>query len=450
MFRPPPLGTLAVAIWLLATACTGDNPLYTGGSTDAADGPASSDGPDRPEAADAPADAPAAEAAVDILPADASSEASPSDTPAPGALGSACTAPGGCASGFCVDGVCCDTACRERCRSCAVAGSPGTCTLIPAGADPRAECPAQDPSTCGRAGGCDGQGDCQLHAAGTECRARSCSAGVEVSAASCNGSGACNPGTPAACTLAECAGDRCTVGCSTTSCPTGFTCQGGKCMGGGPVLHWKFDETSGTTAADSSGNGFTGSYRGEGALPVPSTSVPPRLSGGNPRSLAFGASGRPGVQLTPFTPLLQPARTLTVSVWYRATTAPAVGSDVMNLGGDYLIRLKPDAIEFAKRRSDTLGMIYQLATARDLGGHLDGNWHHLAGVITATTVNIYYDGRLRNSKPNSDPILYRGTELWAGRNANAGNELQGGLDDLRIYNRDLSELEIQQLAGTAP
>jgi hypothetical protein len=137
-------------------------------------------------------------------------------------------------------------------------------------------------------------------------------------------------------------------------------------------------------------------------------------------------------------------------VWYRATTAAASGSELMSLGGDYLIRVKPDAIEFAKRRSDVIGMIYQLATARDLGGHLDGNWHHVAGVITPTAVNIYYDGRLRTSKANSDPILYRGLELWAGRDASTGHELQGGLDDLRIYDRDLSELEIQQLAGTAP
>jgi hypothetical protein len=430
MPRPTHWRHLAVAIFLLAgVACSGDNPLFNQ-TADAADGPRDTD----------PVDA----ATVDL----SAAEANPPDTTA--ALGAACTAPGGCRSGFCVDGVCCDSACRERCRSCGLPGAAGTCTLIPAGADPRAECPAQDPSTCGRAGGCDGRGDCQLHTAGTECRARSCSAGVEISAASCNGSGACSPGTPLACTLNECAGDRCTVGCSTTTCPTGFQCQTGKCMASGPVLHWRFDEPSGTTAADSSGNGFTGSYRGEGALPTPSTSVPPRISLGNPRSLNFGATGRPGVQLTAIPSLLQPTRAVTISVWYRATTAAASGSELMSLGGDYLIRVKPDAIEFAKRRSDVIGMIYQLATARDLGGHLDGNWHHVAGVITPTAVNIYYDGRLRTSKANSDPILYRGLELWAGRDASTGHELQGGLDDLRIYDRDLSELEIQQLAGTAP
>jgi hypothetical protein len=255
------------------------------------------------------------------------------------------------------------------------------------------------------------------------------------------------PGTPMACQLRECTGDRCAVGCTMT-CPTGFQCQTGTCVGSPPALYWRFDEASGTAVVDSSANGLTGTYRGDGGLPSPSTSVPP-TSFADLRSLGFGPSGRPGVQLAPAPALLRPA-TVTVSLWYRATAVGSDGSDLVNLGDDYLIRLKEDAIEFGKRRSDVSGMIYQLATAWDLADALDGKWHHLAGVISATSVNLYYDGVLRVSRANSDPILYRGNELWAGRDAGGGHAFQGGLDELRIYARDLSQAEIQQLAAGAP
>jgi hypothetical protein len=58
-----------------------------------------------------------------------------------------------CASNFCVDGYCCDSQCGEMCKACSVAGALGTCTMVPAGMDPRSQCVAEAPTTCGRAGG---------------------------------------------------------------------------------------------------------------------------------------------------------------------------------------------------------------------------------------------------------------------------------------------------------
>ena len=218
------------------------------------------------------------------------------------------------------------------------------------------------------------------------------------------------------------------------------------------MLHWRFDESSGATAAtDSSSSGFTGVYRGESVLPMPSPLVPP-TGFTNPRSLAFGPSGRPGIQLVTASAVLRPTTTLTVSLWYRATTVPVDGADLLNLGGDYFIRLKPADIEFAKRRSDVTGAIYHLATFRNATGHLDGNWHHLAGVITATAVDLYYDGSRVYTRASTDPILYRGgNDLWCGRDGAANaHDFQGNLDDVRIYTRDLSALDIQQLATGGP
>lgn len=80
-----------------------------------------------------------------------------------------------CLSGNCVDGVCCNTVCNGTCVGCAVSGSVGVCTNIPAGTDPANEC----------AGVCNGNGACtqcvvasDCPGVDTECRVRSCVSGV--------------------------------------------------------------------------------------------------------------------------------------------------------------------------------------------------------------------------------------------------------------------------------
>ncbi|HEY6478130.1 MAG TPA: hypothetical protein VI456_16245 [Polyangia bacterium] len=58
-----------------------------------------------------------------------------------------------CASGHCASGVCCTTACAGACRSCAVPGTLGVCSPVPAGMpDPQRICPAA--TVCGADAGC--------------------------------------------------------------------------------------------------------------------------------------------------------------------------------------------------------------------------------------------------------------------------------------------------------
>jgi hypothetical protein len=65
--------------------------------------------------------------------------------------GSPCADPSECLSLQCVEGVCCDTACNLPCDSCALAGTEGACTTVPAG-DPGE--PTCAPHLCGAAGEC--------------------------------------------------------------------------------------------------------------------------------------------------------------------------------------------------------------------------------------------------------------------------------------------------------
>jgi hypothetical protein len=118
-----------------------------------------------------------------------------------------------CGGGLsCVDGVCCTSACTGTCVACNVAGFAGTCTPIPGGTDPSAECGGF--SCRGFYAGFGGTN-------GDQCRFR---ADVSDALAACNGAGACQtaatlcPAQPAGSVQIDC-NDTCQA-------PTGGTCVG--------------------------------------------------------------------------------------------------------------------------------------------------------------------------------------------------------------------------------
>jgi hypothetical protein len=98
------------------------------------------------------------------------------------AIGNSCRSDDECATRFCADGFCCDTRCGVACYACNLPGTIGKCRPVSAGEDPANQCPAEDPLTCGRVGGCNGHGLCALQPASTICgEARSCLLGECVS-----------------------------------------------------------------------------------------------------------------------------------------------------------------------------------------------------------------------------------------------------------------------------
>ncbi|HMF39125.1 MAG TPA: hypothetical protein VKQ32_00460 [Polyangia bacterium] len=146
--------------------------------------------------------------------------------------GGECDAAKDCKSGFCSDGVCCRSDCSGACQSCAVEGSLGTCTSVPVGADPRNDCPDDGSASCGRTGFCDGTGACALYAAGTICRAQSCSASTVSHAARCDGAGACGTAATDSCGPYMCnaGGSACRADCgSDADCVGGAACVNGSC-----------------------------------------------------------------------------------------------------------------------------------------------------------------------------------------------------------------------------
>jgi len=112
--------------------------------------------------------------------------------------GHACVRNAQCSTGACSDGVCCDINC-DKCGSCNIPGSVGTCIPVAAGTDPNSDCidSASDPT--GKCGGmCDGHAKCLFPGMGTVCG----------QCKTCNGVGLCSvmPADDATCGTIDCTG----------------------------------------------------------------------------------------------------------------------------------------------------------------------------------------------------------------------------------------------------
>ncbi|GAB4294420.1 MAG: hypothetical protein Kow0068_19260 [Marinilabiliales bacterium] len=71
----------------------------------------------------------------------------------------------------------------------------------------------------------------------------------------------------------------------------------------------------------------------------------------------------------------------------------------------------------------------------------DNQWHHIVAVKdTSGTISLFVDGSLDGT--GNDFIDFWGTNTLIGNGLNSGDPFNGTIDDLRIYNRALTESEI--------
>jgi len=216
--------------------------------------------------------------------------------------------------------------------------------------------------------------------------------------------------------------------------------------GSGPVASYGFSEGSGTVTADSSGNGYTGTL-----------SAATWTSGGKyGQALSFNGTssyvnlGNPA--------LLKLTGSMTLEAWVLATGNPADDGQII-----------------AKSDSGSTTTGWQFKTSPDTGVRTFGvgvspngssivqrfsktvpvlnTWYHVAGVYNASarTLDVYVngvldDGVLSGSVPSAqfDPNL----SVLIGKRS-GGYNFMGTIDEVRIYNRALSQTEIQTDMNTS-
>ena len=78
----------------------------------------------------------------------------------------------------------------------------------------------------------------------------------------------------------------------------------------------------------------------------------------------------------------------------------------------------------------------------------NGAWHHVAGTFDGNQLRLYVDGNLADSMDHTGAIATTTYPVNIGRNSqNVDRFYEGAIDEVRIYNRALSEGEIRYVAG---
>lgn len=198
---------------------------------------------------------------------------------------------------------------------------------------------------------------------------------------------------------------------------------------------WKFDDASGRTAVDSSGHGRKGTLKGK--LSFDKASVPGRtgkalrLTGTNDCVEILGYKGVAGAQ------------TRTVAAWIKTKRSKG---EIVSWG----------AKDFGQMC--TLGFIRGRVGLTPHGGYLymnapvhDDKWRHVAMVVAeADRPNLHDDVKLYLDGAPAEIHDIGLLDLWpldTGKELDVriGSRFKGVIDDLRIYDRALSDEEIGAL-----
>ena len=198
-----------------------------------------------------------------------------------------------------------------------------------------------------------------------------------------------------------------------------------------PVAELPFNETTGTTASDVSGNGWNGTLTGGASLVAGIKGNAVDLSGTS-QYVALPAG------------VVSSANAITVAAWVNLDTISS-WARIFDFGSDttHYMFLTPQNgsngfIRFAIKNGGTEQFVDGTAALPT------GGWHHVAVTFDGATGTIYVDGQKVGSgnisiKPSQLGIT---TQNRIGRSQFADPYLDGRVDDFRIYNVALNDQEI--------
>jgi hypothetical protein len=204
-----------------------------------------------------------------------------------------------------------------------------------------------------------------------------------------------------------------------------------------PILHYKFDETSGDVVNDSSGNARTGSAIGT------HTWVAGRV--GN--ALAF--DGTSAFVVLPVG-IISTLNEMTIATWVEVD-ATRTWQRIVDFGNNttVYIFLTPNSntnkIQLAITKNSNPGQqLLNGTTVLPLS-----MWKHVAVVMDGQKASLYVDGSLESTST----VTMRPSDLgttganWLGRSQYAQDPyFKGSLDDFRIYDRALTAEQISAIA----
>lgn len=205
----------------------------------------------------------------------------------------------------------------------------------------------------------------------------------------------------------------------------------------GRVGHWKFDELSGNTAYDSSGS-FANAT---------STSFPTRLEDSQCQvGKCFSLNGGNNYIAAGNSSIFDLTSEGSVSIWVKIPSSWTGGTypNVVSKGAAY--GWDTNGWSLYIFQDNRIGIGFRNGGVTDVlnfSNSIKDEWTHIVGTWDGTTMSMYQDGVLKNSKPQNISPATTTVDLEIGRGVS--HYFGGLLDDVRVYNRTLTEQEIKNL-----
>jgi type II secretory pathway pseudopilin PulG len=206
---------------------------------------------------------------------------------------------------------------------------------------------------------------------------------------------------------------------------------------GGLVGCWKFDETSGLTAADSSGSGNNGTLVNMTGNEWTTGVVNGALNFNGVNNYRVDCGNNAIFNIT---------NAITLSAWIKTNDSGNGQHNPYVVKGDYSYGLKhtnSNNWECYVKTSMGWGLAHYPANSS-----LNGVWHHLAGTYNGSQLKLYVDGVLQATTSYTGAIGTDTSHVCIGEEIeHTDRDYNGVIDDVRIYNRALSADEIANLAN---
>jgi len=191
---------------------------------------------------------------------------------------------------------------------------------------------------------------------------------------------------------------------------------------------WRFDEGSGVTIYDRSGNENNGTLNGN----------PQWVAGKIGGALEF--DGKDDYLDCGNYASLDITDKVTIAVWVKTNDAGNSQHNPYVTKGDHSYAIKhhiSNSIEFFIYHDKNWHLVHF-----PVDGSFNGVWHHLAGTYDGTNLKLYIDGKLEATNAYTGSIASSNFSVNIGRNAQTEQFYKGAIDDVRIYKRALMQDEI--------
>lgn len=208
------------------------------------------------------------------------------------------------------------------------------------------------------------------------------------------------------------------------------------------IGHWDFEEGSGLTVFDSSGNNLNGNNYNT------------NYTSGKIGNYALEFNGSSSFVRVGYSPLLNP-NSVGISLWFKPSNTQQQSADILDKGhgagttpyyGGYALQYSAN--------SPTIDALYgngsDFPGLNSGGSYKDGQWHHLVANLGDAEIALYIDGNLISQTLGQGAIFDNPSDLYFGRHGVLGRFYNGAIDDIRIYDGGLSATEVSQLYQPVP